>query len=169
MISPIQGYGFSYVSPIYNYNNSALSPVNPVAKSASVGSSDNIRTFYPNKVNKSECQTCKSRKYVDQSNEGNVSFKAPGHISPEASYAKVSAHEMEHVGNAISEGSKEGSNLVSSSVRLKMSVCPECGTPYVSGGVTSTTMEYNTSNPYERERKSIEEGLLKGQFIDYVA
>ena len=60
------------------------------------------------KVKPSECQTCKNRKYVDGSNESNVSFKAPGHISPEASFAAVSSHEQEHVSNAVSEGSKTG-------------------------------------------------------------
>ena len=29
-----------------------------------------------------ECQTCKNRKYVDGSNEANVSFKNAAHISP---------------------------------------------------------------------------------------
>ena len=39
-----------------------------------------------NKIGKSreECQTCKNRKYVDGSNDANVSFKNAAHVSPEA-------------------------------------------------------------------------------------
>ena len=62
---------------------------------------------------KGECQTCKERKYVDGSDEGNVSFKAPGHIAPEASAGVVMAHEKEHVANAKREGNKPGNELVS--------------------------------------------------------
>lgn len=111
------------------------------------------------------CQTCKNRKYVDGSNEADVSFKAPAHISPENSASMVMAHEQMHVANARQEDGKENAELVSSSVRLKTAVCPECGTAYVAGGVTSTTMKYTESNPYERNRKFIEGSLLKGSYI----
>lgn len=113
-----------------------------------------------------ECQTCKNRKYVDGSDEGNVSFKTPGHIAPENSRAAVSAHESMHVANARREGNKENAELVSATVRLQTSVCPECGTPYVSGGTTNTTIKYSETNPYERSRGILEGELLKGQFVD---
>lgn len=116
-----------------------------------------------------ECQTCKNRKYVDGSDEADVSFKTPGHISPENSAAMVMSHEQMHVSNARQEGSKENADLVSASVRIKMAVCPECGKSYVSGGVTSTTIKYTESNPYERNRKLIEGSFLKGQYIDAYA
>ncbi len=116
-----------------------------------------------------ECQTCKNRKYVDSSDELNVSFKTPGHIDPGASAAVVSAHEQEHVSNAIQEGSKPGNQLMSASVALKMSVCPECGRSYVSGGVTTTTMKYNEKNPYDAGRKILEGSFLRGQNIDVAA
>ncbi len=97
-----------------------------------------------------ECETCENRTYVDGSNEANVSFKTPGHISPEASYSMVSAHEQEHVANARAEGNKKGSELVSASVTLRTAVCPECGTPYVAGGTTRTVIRHGTENPYEK-------------------
>jgi hypothetical protein len=50
-----------------------------------------------------------------------------------------------------------------------MAVCPECGTPYVEGGETRTTIKYNVSNPYENERKSLEGSMLKGINFDAVA
>lgn len=79
------------------------------------------------KVGKTECQTCKSRKYIDGSNEGNVSFKTAGHIAPQSSAAVVASHEREHVKNAVSEGNKDGNRLLNVSVSLKTSICPECG------------------------------------------
>jgi hypothetical protein len=90
-------------------------------------------------------------------------------VSPQASFSAVSAHEQEHVSNAFSEGSQEGNRLISSSVTLKMDVCPECGTPFVAGGTTRTTMQYNESNPYESSRKSLEGSFLKGMNFDAVA
>ena len=118
------------------------------------------------KVKQSECMTCKNRKYVDGSDEGNVSFKAPGHISPGNSAAMVSAHEQQHVANARREGSKENAQLVSANVQLKLAVCPECGTSYVAGGVTRTTIKYSEANPYDQNRKGLEGDALRGRNID---
>ena len=102
-----------------------------------------------------ECETCEKRTYVDGSNEGDVSFKTPGHISPEASASVVSAHEYEHVRNAMQEDKKEDTKLVNVSVSLKTAICPECGTAYVSGGETRTTMRYGTEqNAYEKQQRA---------------
>ncbi len=112
-----------------------------------------------------DCETCKHRKYVDGSNESDVSFKAPAHISPGASYGAVMSHEMEHVGNAKQAASKPGAQLVSVSVSLTMAVCPECGTRYVSGGTTNSSIKY-TSNPYDSARKTVEGSYLSGMNMD---
>ncbi len=117
-----------------------------------------------------ECATCASRTYVDGSNENNVSFKAPGHISPEASFQMVSAHEGEHVSNAKSEGSKPGARLVSASVSLQSAVCPECGRGYIAGGTTRTQMKYtNEDNPYQKDKKLQDGLLLRGANINTTA
>lgn len=101
-----------------------------------------------------ECETCKNRKYVDGSNETNVSFKAPGHISPQASVAAVKAHEQQHVTNAYrKEG--QGAEVVSATVSIKMARCPECGRSYAAGGVTETTIRYN-ADPYAQSTKSLD-------------
>ena len=100
---------------------------------------------------KIECQTCKERKYQDGSNDPGVSFKAPGHISPESAGAVVMAHEQEHVGNEQSKAQSEGRRVVSQSVRVFTSVCPECGKVYVSGGETRTT---TASDSKPRQEKS---------------
>ena len=105
-----------------------------------------------------ECETCANRTYVDGSNESDVSFKTPGHISPEASAAVVSAHEYEHVRNAMQEDKRPDAELVSVSVSLKTAVCPECGTTYVAGGKTRTLMRYGEElNPYEKQQNAYNE------------
>lgn len=109
-------------------------------------------------MTKKECETCANRTYVDGSNEGDVSFKTPGHISPEASAAVVSAHEYEHVRNAMQEDKRPDAELVSVSVSLKTAVCPECGTTYVAGGKTRTLMRYGKElNPYEKQQNAYNE------------
>ena len=117
-----------------------------------------------------ECQTCKERKYQDGSNETDVSFKAPGHISPQASASTVKAHEQQHVANAYEKAAKNNGKVVSCSVSLRTSVCPECGTSYVAGGTTSTSIAYpNESNPYQKNKKAQDAIRLKGANVDYVA
>ncbi len=104
------------------------------------------------------CETCANRTYVDGSNESDVSFKTPGHISPEASASVVSAHEYEHVRNAMQEDKRPDAELVSVSVSLKTAVCPECGTTYVAGGKTRTLMRYGEElNPYEKQQNAYNE------------
>jgi hypothetical protein len=132
--------------------------VNPVSR-------DKISVSEPRPA---ECQTCMNRKYVDASNDGNVSFKTPTHVSPKSSHAMVSAHEQEHVANAYSTASQKGGRVVYASVSLKMSVCPDCHTPYVAGGVTRSQIKYDTSNPYEKSRKSLEGSVMKGMNINQI-
>lgn len=150
----ISGMSNNYTIPVSNVGR-----VTPVNTDNTVESSAKVKPA-------TECKTCQSRKYVDGSNENNVSFKTPGIIRPEESYAKVSSHEREHVSNAIAKGSKPGAKLVSASVSLKMGVCPECGRTYVAGGVTNTRIQYSEKNPYEKNRKSLEGGVLAGSNVD---
>lgn len=114
-----------------------------------------------------ECETCANRKYQDGSNEGDVSFKAPGHIDPGSSAATVMAHEQEHVANAYEKAEKGNGKVVRASVRLETSVCPECGRSYISGGVTNTMIKYNESNPYSKAAKTQDAATLIGKKIDY--
>ena len=104
------------------------------------------------------------------SNESDVSFKAPGHVSPEASYGAVTAHEQQHVSNAIAKGSEENKELVSASVRIKMERCPECGKVYAAGGETTTVIKttkptYNDT-PYDAARKLLDGEYLAGTGVD---
>ncbi|MCI8483849.1 MAG: hypothetical protein HFH41_05870 [Lachnospiraceae bacterium] len=113
------------------------------------------------------CQTCENRKYQDGSDE-NVSFKAAAHVSPEAAAGAVRAHEGEHVSNAYTKAAQKEGKVVSASVSIHTSVCPECGRTYVSGGTTNTKIKY-PANPYEESRKVLGGEEAKGKNIDYAA
>ncbi len=150
----IGGMSNNYTIPISNVNK-----VTPANTDNTVDSSSKVKGA-------TECQTCQNRKYVDGSNESNVSFKTPGNISPEQSYAKVSSHEREHVTNAIAKGNKPGAKLISASVSLRMGVCPECGRVYVAGGETNTRIQYSKDNPYGKNQKKYDESVLVGANLD---
>lgn len=114
----------------------------------------------------SECETCDNRKYQDGSDEM-VSFKSAAHISPEASGARVRAHEQEHVANAYKKAAQNNGKVVQASVSLKTAVCPECGRTYVSGGETATQIKYyNEENPYQKDKKSADSLKYTGMNID---
>lgn len=113
-----------------------------------------------------ECQTCKNRKYKDGSDEM-VSFKSPAHISPESAASAVRAHEQEHVSNAYSKAASGNGKVISASVSIKTSICPECGRSYVSGGTTSTQIKYyNEDNPYQKDLKAADYNKYAGMNLD---
>jgi hypothetical protein len=93
------------------------------------------------------CETCRNRTYQDVSDDPSVSFQTPTRIGPGQAAALVMAHEREHVSNEQAEADREGRRVISQSITLETSICPECGRVYVSGGVTRTvTAEDNSSN-----------------------
>lgn len=177
----ISGYsGVSGIYPIY----SAL-PVRGVQKANVVtrgtdgtaqAAADGARTASsPGRIAKGECQTCKKRKYVDGSNENDVSFKTPTHINPNNAASAVMGHEREHMANAVAEGSKAGNELVSASITLQTDICPECGRVYVSGGTTHTTIRRSSgsstdsANPYEKRQADLNYLMSAGKNFDLSA
>ncbi len=114
---------------------------------------------------KTECQTCKERKYQDGSDEM-VSFKASAHISPEASASTVRAHEQEHVSNAFKKAAQGEGKVLQASVRLQTAICPECGRSYVAGGTTTTRIQYKEDNPYGKNTKALQAEAFKGKHVD---
>ena len=76
------------------------------------------------------------------------------------------AHEQEHVSNANQKAADKGGEVVSASVTLKTSTCPECGRAYVSGGVTNTAIRY-PKNEYGQNQKSADYSSAAGQNINY--
>ena len=85
-----------------------------------------------------ECKTCKNRSYQDVSDDPSVSFQSATHIDPGQAAARVLAHEHEHVSNEQARADREGRQIISQSVTLQTSFCPECGRMYISGGTTRT-------------------------------
>ena len=154
----ITGVGSS--SYLYGYGISDSDTKNVTGKENGIGSVDE-------NGKQKECQTCKNRKYVDGSDEANVSFKSAAHVSPQAASSAVRAHEGQHVSNAYSKAAKDGGNVVQASVAIHTAVCPECGRTYVSGGTTTTRIKYsNEDNPYVKNMKKADSGLLAGMNLD---
>ena len=102
-----------------------------------------------NVMDKGQCETCENRKYQDGSDDPGVSFKTPGHIDPDQAAAVVRGHEQEHVVREQAKAEREDRKVVSQSVTLHNSICPECGRTYVSGGTTRTTTKADSSGEFQ--------------------
>lgn len=165
-IGAIGSYGTNFYYGSYgNYN--------PIGMSGNIGNSKDAEDS-SGKVGKmsspQECETCKNRKYVDGSDEANVSFKTAAHVSPEAASSAVRSHEGEHVSNAYNKAAKNNGEVVSANVAIHTAVCPECGRTYVSGGTTTTQIKYSDeSNPYQKNFKSADAARYTGNNLDCVA
>lgn len=110
------------------------SSLKPMEKNA-----EGTKTSDLDKLNeKKECQTCKNRKYQDESDDSGVSFQTPTHISPSSAGKAVVSHELEHVYREKARAEGESARIVSQSVMIHTSICPECHRVYVSGGTTTT-------------------------------
>ena len=129
-----------------------------------------------------ECTTCAGRKYQDGSDEENVSFKTPGHVDPSQSVAAVTAHEHQHVQNAMAKTAGNDATLLRASVTIHYATCPECGRRYASGGVTNTAIRYNknqqeakeqatqdaikATSPYQKAEAAAANFMLSGALLD---
>ena len=111
-------------------------------------------------VNNYVCQTCKQRRYKDESNDPGVSFKTPGYISPGSSAAVVAGHEQQHVSREQVQAGAEGRRVVSQTVALHYAVCPECHRSYVSGGTTKTVTVSDNSKSGENQANNKSSGSL---------
>ena len=122
-----------------------------------------------------ECQTCKNRKYQDESDDPGVSFKSASKIAKGAVGAAVRGHEQEHVVRERAKAAREDREVVSQSVTIKTAVCPECGDTYVAGGetVTTTRAKPETEQPNELAQKfdvgNPETETERGNFLNTVA
>ncbi len=95
-----------------------------------------------------ECQTCKNRRYRDQSDDSGVSFQTASHIDPSAAYSAVRSHENEHVARNRTQAEQNGQKIAYQTVTINRAICPECGRSYVSGGVTHTVTKADNSAKY---------------------
>ncbi len=162
------GTGYGMYASVSGATGSAegvkrMLPVGAVSSAEGVRGVEDSRAA--KRVGRAECQTCKSRKYKDGSDEM-VSFKSATHLSPQAAGSAVMAHEQEHVSNAYKKAALNDGKVLQASVQLHMGVCPECGRSYVAGGTTSTKIQYNEDNPYEKNAKSLQAEAFKGNNVD---
>lgn len=104
-----------------------------------------------------ECETCKKRKYQDESNDPGVSFKTATKLDPEAAASAVRGHEQEHVIRERAKAEREDRRVVSQTVTYHTGICPECGRFYVSGGTTRTVTASDSSSDDSETDNSDEE------------
>ncbi len=122
-----------------------------------------------------ECQTCKNRKYQDDSDDPGVSFKSASKVAKGNASAAVRSHEQEHVVRERAKAAREDKEVVSQNVVIKTAICPECGDTYVAGGETTTVTRTkpDTDKPNELAQKfdvgNYDREVEKGQFLDVVA
>lgn len=175
-VGAIGGYTpISYISPYavgaaYTADNAGAQKVSPIDKANGVDATSGVNGKSVDKTDPGyKCQTCANRKYQDGSDE-NVSFKSATNIAPEAAASAVRGHEQEHVANAYEKAEKGNGKVVSATVQIHTSCCPECGKTYVSGGTTRTTIKYsNEENPYQKNLKDMQGGFLRGINLDMKA
>lgn len=144
-----------------------ISPISSMANTAIINPGESSVKTAGHKSSPAECQTCKNRKYQDGSEEM-VSFKSATHLSPNTAASAVRSHEQEHVSNAYKKAALGNGKVMSASVSLRTSVCPECGRSYVAGGTTSTQIKYyNEKNPYQQDLKKADSLKYQGMNIDF--
>lgn len=122
-------------------NAPSYGPATAVARREAVlpaGSAVDAKTPSNDLSKPRQCETCKNRKYQDQSSDSSVSYQTPTHIPPNMAASAVAAHEQEHVAHNA-ERAREQNMKATSIVILHSAICPECGRIYVSGGTTITT------------------------------
>lgn len=167
MIGAVGGYN---AYPGYDQLNSMRNVDNAQRPGIDKANEDKEAKFDPDKQVKAgrksspeDCETCKNRKYQDGSDEANVSFKAAAHVSPQSAGAAVRAHEQQHVSNAYKKAAEGDGKVISANVTIHTAICPECGTSYVSGGVTKTTIAYR------KDATPVSAKSGEGNSIDYKA
>jgi hypothetical protein len=96
-----------------------------------------------------ECETCRKRRYQDDSDDSVVSCQSPTNMSPAAAKSKVRSHEMEHVRRESIKARQAGKKVVSQTVQIKTATCEECGRIYVAGGLTRTVTRIDMRDFHE--------------------
>jgi len=96
-----------------------------------------------------ECETCRKRRYQDDSDDSVVSCQSPTNMSPAAAKSKVRSHEMEHVRRESIKAEQAGKKVVSQTVQIKTATCEECGRIYVAGGLTRTVTRIDMRDFHE--------------------
>lgn len=138
-----------------NYNSKNIDNVS----NSTFNTSNNTQIDEPNRIDERylkrtgqvECSTCKSRKYVDGSDDSGVSYQTPTNISPLQSASKVTSHEREHFTREQADADRNDATVLSNTITVSHAVCSECGTPYVSGGKTTTVKRYSIEKENDKK------------------
>ena len=165
-IGAISGYGMYGIYP--GFGSGSVSGTGSARETSGVirNPGEDTKVTPGRKSSPAECETCKQRKYQDGSDEM-VSFKTAQHMSPSEAATRVRAHEQEHVSNAYDKAAQKGGKVLQASVAIHTAICPECGTTYVSGGLTTTKIKYSDeSNPYQKDMKAQHGDALRGSNVD---
>ncbi len=138
-------------TPVSNQPTSSQAKTKDVTP-IKTGITSDVKAAYDEKTLKRmgivECSTCANRTYKDGSDDSGVSFQAPTHISPASSGSAVRSHEQEHVVREQANARENGGQVISQSVSIYTSVCPECGRSYTSGGLTRTTTKFSGESDF---------------------
>lgn len=169
--------------PSANFNNKVSATKVPTTTPNIMGTFvfDNVNTNFADKIkenvaasdtenNLGECPTCNERLYKDDSNDSTVSFQTARTIDPSVLEETVRAHESEHVRNDRAKIEDEGGKVLSQDVSISHSVCPDCGSKYVSGGLTKTTFEKPVPNQMSALQRKFQVGIEAPEnIVDIVA
>ncbi|MCR5595415.1 MAG: hypothetical protein K6G12_06180 [Lachnospiraceae bacterium] len=160
------GYGMWGAFPGYSTGSAGVSGADKTS-GAVLNPGEDTKVSPGRKSSPAECETCKNRKYQDGSNEM-VSFKSAQHMDPREAATRVRAHEQEHVVNAYDKAAQNNGKVLQASVAIHTAICPECGTSYVSGGLTTTKIKYSDEgNPYQQDMKAQHGDALRGANVDF--
>ena len=145
--TPIPSAGLRSHAPVWRTGGAGPTVSLEMIGAISADSASYSTSVYASaRTGKTECQSCKERRYVDGSNDPGVSFKSPQYVAPTASAAAVSSHEREHVNREQAKAKDEGKKVLSQTVQIKTAVCPECGRTYVAGGTTTAVTASKSSS-----------------------
>ncbi len=175
--TPVNGQSLNTADSSQQFPNAAGIQQNSAEKAAgypAAGQKSSLaenRSILGKRVENEECQTCKSRKYKDGSNDPGVSFKTATSLSPEEAATAVRSHENEHIVREQAKAERENREVVSQSVTYQTSICPECGRPYISGGTTRTVTRSasETASPLAQKFQAGLNEEIKGKFFDMTA
>lgn len=177
--TPINGQSINTADNGQQFSNAAGIQQNGAEKATeyqSIGPKQESRlaenkSILGKRVENEECQTCKSRKYKDGSNDPGVSFKTATSLSPEEAATAVRSHENEHVVREQAKAARENREVVSQSVTYHTAICPECGRPYISGGTTRTVTRAasEATNPLAQKFQAGLNEEIKGKLFDMTA
>ena len=157
-LNPAQSQLYQNIPNISNpMGNKAGESQNPTAIGKIDKAENNIELEAKKKLGQIACETCSTRRYVDDSDDSGVSFQSPTRISPEAASAAAMGHEKEHYNRENAKAERENRDVIENRIQIFRDVCPECGKSYVSGGLTTTV----TRAREEKDKESFEEQFFE--------